>query len=376
MNVMRLSGVVVAGCLVGLLCAQSSSAVHHPFVWDREFSQPPNLYIPEIAVLDSHGVLWVLCSARMGNEGYSKQHVTEAMFRIDEQGQQMSTAELDLPFSQEERQETSDYRLAPLPGGEVGLMFNKIRFEARGESYLGAYYATLGINGSVAPFRLVAGPGPEYRELLSLTNGDLLLGGSEGALLTFDSGGALRWKKSFRQPSLVNPSSANLSDGSICVSAWTVTARKVLNKLRVMQLDQHGNILHTADINALRGQVAGGPDGSCAVLYDRAPSVYKGEYYLTVFDRSLKRQWTVPVPQSSASGPEFNLVPLAEGYLAQIGNVLVEYDWSGKEIWTDTEIRGTVRTMVTSTKDGFYIVTKDLGMNNGFHVKRAITTHE
>lgn len=138
-----------------------------------------------------------------------------------------------------------------------------------------------------------------------------------------------------------------------------------------MRLDQRGNVLHTADIKALRGQVAAGPDGSCAVLYDQAPSFYTREYYLTVFDRSFRRKWTVHVPQTL---PEFHLVSLAEGYLAQIDNVLVEYDWSGKEIWT-TDL-GAVHAIVTPSKDGFYIVTKDLGVNNGFHVKRAITAHE
>jgi len=70
MNAMSVSGGVAAmGCLVGLLCAQSPNAVHHPFLWDREFSQHPSLYTPEMAVVDSRGVLWVLCLARMGSEG-------------------------------------------------------------------------------------------------------------------------------------------------------------------------------------------------------------------------------------------------------------------------------------------------------------------
>ena len=222
----------------------------------------------------------------------------------------MSTAEVTLPLPPEERSETSDYRIASLLDGTMGLVSNKIGFEVRGESYLGAYYATVDTNGVAARLQLVGSPGPEYREFLSLTNGNLLLGGNEGTLLTFDPGGRLQWKKSFRQPLLVNPDSTTLSDGNICVSAWTMGRKGVLNQLRVMQLDEHGNVLHTADISALRGQVAGGPDGSCAVLYDRAPNVNKGEYYLTVFDRSLSRQWTVPVPQSSQSGVEFNLVSL------------------------------------------------------------------
>jgi len=256
----------------------------------------------------------------------------------------------------------------------MGLMFNKIHYEARGESYLGAYYAKLGINGAVGPLREVGGAGPEYSDLLTLTNGDLLLGGSQGALISFDSGGAPRWKKSFRQPLLVNPSSANLSDGNICVSAWMLGSKGELNKLRIMQLDQRGETRHVADIDALRGQVAGGPQASCAVLYDRAPSVYNGEYHLTVFDHSLGRQWTVPVPQTSASGAEFTLVRLVEGYLAQIRNTLIEFDWSGKELWTETENRGLVRTIVVPAKDGFFVVTNDLNMNNGFHVKRVLTT--
>jgi len=286
---MRMFGIVVMSWFLSLSWGQSSSIVQHPLSWEREFSQRPNLYSPEVAVLDSQGVLWILCSARMGYEGYDKQHVTEAMFRIDGNGQQLSTAELGLPLSNEERVETSEYRFSPLPSGEMGLMFNKIHYEARGESYLGAYYAKLGIDGAVGPLRVVGGAGPEYSDFLTLTNGDLLLGGSQGTMISFDSGGAPRWKKSFRQPLLVNPSSANLSDGNICVSAWMLGSTGVLNKLRIMQLDQRGETRHLADIDALRGQVAGGPQGSCAVLYDRAPSVYEGEYHLTVFDHSLGR---------------------------------------------------------------------------------------
>jgi hypothetical protein len=137
---MRLLAAIAIVCLTGLVCGQSSRTARYPIQWEYEFSQLPNLYIPEMAVVDSRGVLWVLCSARMGSEGYDEQHVTEAVFRIDAQGQQLSTAELNLPLSPQERQETSDYRLAPLANGEMGLVFNKIRFEARGESYLGAYY--------------------------------------------------------------------------------------------------------------------------------------------------------------------------------------------------------------------------------------------
>jgi hypothetical protein len=326
-------------------------------------------------VVDSHGVLWVLCSARMGNEGYLKQHVTEAIFLIDDQGRQISTAELDLPLTQEERLETSDYRLTSLSNGEMGLTFNKIRTEGPGAFNLGAYYTRLGTDGTVAPLHLIAGPGPRYNEFLSLTNGDLFLGGSEGllsgsegALLAFDPSGALRWKKSLP---LDNPSSANLSDGNICVSAWTVAKQGVLNKLRLMRLDQRGTVQHILDIKAHPGQVAAGPDGSCAVLYDQAPSFYTRDYYLTVFDRSFTRQWTVHVPETL---PDFSLVSLAEGYLAQIDNVLVEYNWSGKKKWSTN--LGPVHAIVTPSKDGFYIVAKNLNLTSSFHVKRAVTTGE
>jgi hypothetical protein len=374
MNVMRLSCVVATGCLVGLLCAQPPSALQHPFLWDREFSQQPNYYIPEAGVLDSHNVLWVLCSARMGSEGYDKQHVTEAIFRIDDQGRQLSTAELGLPLSDQEREETSDYRIASVAKGGMGLVFNKIRFEARGQSYLGSYFTALESNGTAGPLRQVAGSDFENSSLISMTNGDFLLAGGLGALLTFDPAGVVRWKKSFDQPILTNFASANLSDGTICVSAWTMTRARLLNKLRVMQLDQHGNVLHTTDIDALRGQVAAGPNGSCAVLYDSAPGVRKGEYYLTVFDHTSTRQWTVPVPKTSASGAEFHLVSLPEGYLAQINDVLVEHTWSGKEIWTETT--GAVPTIVVPSRDGFFIIAKDQPGKTGFHVTRATTTHE
>jgi hypothetical protein len=182
-------------------------------------------------------------------------------------------------------------------------------------------------------------------------------------------------EKSFRQPLLVNADAANLSDGSVCISAWTQGPRDLLKKLRIMRLDQRGNVLHSAEVGALRGQVTGGPEGSCAVLYDRAPSVNKADYYLTVFDRSFTRQWTVAVPRTNVSGAEFDLTSLAEGYLAQINNVLVGYDWTGKDLWSSVETPGTVKTIVTPTKEGFFTVIQDLEMNNGFRVKRATTTH-
>jgi len=158
-----------------------------------------------------------------------------------------------------------------------------------------------------------------------------MIGGDDGAWLAFDPGGAPRWTKLFRKPLLIFPSVTNLSDGSICAAAWAMGKQGVLKRLRVMQLDQRGNVVHAADINALRGQVAAGLVGSCAVLYDRDRSNYKGQYYLTVFDRSFARRWTVPV-RATWSGAEFHLVPLAEGYLAQIDSFLVEYSWSGKEL--------------------------------------------
>jgi hypothetical protein len=206
----------------------------------------------------------------------------------------------------------------------------------------------------------VAGAGPEYSELLSLPGGDLLLGGSEGTLISL----------------LVNFDSANLSGGNICLSAWQMGHEGALNKLQLMQLNQQGLVLHTAVVGALRGQVAGGPEGSCAILYDRAPSVNKGQYLVTVFDHAFTRQWSAPVSQTSTPGPEFDLVTVPDGYLAQIGNVLLEYGWSGKELWTETEVHGTVSTLVAATKDGFFVITKDLHMNNGFHVKRVTTTRE
>jgi hypothetical protein len=259
----------------------------------------------------------------------------------------------------------------------VGLIFNKIRYEARGESYLGVYYTTLRPDGSVAPLRQVAGPDVEISSFLSLTNGDLLLGGGLGDMFAFDPEGPPRWKRSFGHPLLENFASTNLSGGSVCVSAWTETRQDLPYKLRIMQLDQRGRVLHVADIDALRGQVAAGPDGSCAVLYDRAPGA-KGEYRLTVLDRSFTRQWTAPVPQSTASGAEFSLVPLADGYLAQISEVFVEFDWSGEELWNDAQYQGPlpVQPIVVAAKEGFFLVNKGVDMNNGFHVKRATSTHQ
>ena len=311
----------------------------------------------------------------MGSDVH-KQHVTEAIFRIDEQGRQLSTAELGLPLSDQEREETSDYQIASLADGGMGLVFNKMRWEPpRDESYLGSYFAALQTDGTAGPLHQVAGPNVENSSFMSMTNGDLFLGGGLGVLLTFDSAGVVRRRKLFDHPILTNFASTNLSDGRVCVSAWTMARSRVLDKeLRVMQLDQRGNVLRTADVEALRGQVAGGPDGSCAVLYDRDPSVRKDEYHLTVLDRSFNRQWTVPVSQTSESGAEFHLVTVREGYLAQIGEVLVEYNWSGKEIWSETT--GAWPTIVVPNADGFFILSNGRPGEMGFHVMRVATARE
>jgi hypothetical protein len=77
----------------------------------------------------------------------------------------------------------------------MGLVFNKIRFEARGQSYLGAYYTTLGIDGVTAPLRMVAGPDTEISAFLRLSSSDLLLAGGSGSLITFDPGGCAPMEK-------------------------------------------------------------------------------------------------------------------------------------------------------------------------------------
>jgi len=362
------------GCFVGLLCAQKSGEERYKFAWDREFSESPDAYTPEDAILDSHGVLWVLCRGRIGNQG--KEHFGEAVFRIDDQGRELFSGELNLPLSQEQREETSGYRLAALPGGEVGLVLNKIRSGPQGPSaYLGAYLTTLGADGSVAPLRLVGEPGPDYKEALGLTNGDLLLGGNEGAVLELNSSGIVRWRKSFQKPLLVNPSFANLSDGSICMSAWNLGNPDGPSKLRVMRMDPQGRMLHSMDMGAMRGQVAPGPDGTCALLYDLAPKGNNGDYHLTLFDRSFRQQWTTPSLPPPVPGARFSLTRLADGYLAQIWSVLVEYNWSGKEIWRDTEKAGG-RLIVTPGKDGFFLIVTGINMHGGFHVKRAIANQK
>jgi hypothetical protein len=129
-----------------------------------------------------------------------------------------------------------------------------------------------------------------------------------------------------------------------------------------------------------RGAVAAGPDGSCAVLYNRLPTVQPAGYSLTVFDSSFARQWTVTVPAVPRFNLPLQLLPLRNGYLVRTGQLLAEYDWSGNLKWSESETSMTVQINLVPNRGEFFLLRYDVGKREGLHVlasgHASLTAHE
>jgi hypothetical protein len=316
------------------------------------------------AALDSHGLLWLLCDVRMGSPDYEKQHPTEALFVIAPDGRLLSSSELDLPLSLDQRNDTVNYHLAALPNGRAAVVFASIEEVApTGEKFLGAYYAEYATTGARAtPLRRIAGATSEPDSLLALPTGNLLLGGLSD-LVAFNPDGQTLWSKPFPGTGPWSSDEANLPDGLTCVAASDHSPAG--GKVLVQQLDPGGSLQRATSIAAYWGRVAAGPDSSCAVVFGREPSTLRSEYRLTAFDRNLNRRWTVTLPNAKLVGREIQVISIPGGWIARVQNLLFAYSTSGKLLWTDSDPDSS---LLAPAAGGFYLITK--ATTNRFKLKR------
>lgn len=317
------------------------------------------------AALDAHGLLWLLCDARMGSPDYEKQHPTEALFVIAPDGRLLSSSELDLPLSLDQRNDTVNYHLAVLSNGRAAVVFASIEEVApTGEKFLGAYYAEYATMGARAtPLRRIAGATSEPDSLLALPSGNLLLGGLSD-LVVFNPDGQTLWSKPFPGTGPWSFDEANLTDGLTCVAASDHSPAG--GKVLVQQLDPSGSVKRSASFAAYWGRVAAGPDSSCAAVFERKPSRLRSEYFLTAFDSNLNRQWTVTLPLAHLVGREIQVIPIPGGWLARVQHLLFAYSTSGRLLWTGSSPDSA---LLAPAADGYFLIAQ--GTTNSFEVKRV-----
>jgi hypothetical protein len=260
----------------------------------------------------------------------------------------------------------------------MGLLEHYDHSRGRAIFFDGAAFSRID-NGKVGSPKKVAGPGPEYKGFLSLSDENFLVMGDQRPLviLRIDSQGDLTWRRTF-PPSWVLPSGAALEDGAACIASPGYGAAL----LHIVRLDSHGNVQHRAEIPARRALATAGPNGGCAILYDRGSLKHgifnHSEFFLTALDGVFNRQWTVPVKFDSPLGGVFYLMAVSDGYIvvAEAGKVLgalfmAKYDFSGHLLWAITDSSRRAPSLVAHDANAFYLVGSEKNSHDSLSVIRG-----
>jgi hypothetical protein len=174
--------------------------------------------------------------------------------------------------------------------------------------------------------------------------------------------------------SWVLPSGAALENGESCI----VSPEYGAPRLHLVRLDNSGSIQHQAEISARRGVATSGPQGSCVILYDRGRELRENRLFLTDYDASFKRQWTVPVQFDRPWGGTFHLVTTSDGYLVAaeatqlLGPLFIgKFDFSGHLVWSLIDKTRRAPSLVAAQGEIFYLVGAGLEGHDSLSIIRG-----
>jgi hypothetical protein len=329
---------IVASCY---LFGQSSPSIADHILWERDF---PNLGVSVngAAVADHNGNLWAVSEFRGSRR----------LLCISPMGEMLSNTELPQELNPALPAEISDFKLAASPSGVVALL---ARYMHGGHViyFDGAKFASVNSDGSLGPIRKVADGGPEYKELVGVSNDNFLVIGDQSPMVVIRirSDGDIAWRRTF--PSTwVLPSGAALEDGSSCI----VSPDYGKAILHLVWLDRLGVVRHREQIAARRSHAAGS-SGSCTVLYDREPALTHGEFHITSFDQHFSRVWTTPVLDSAPQGGVYDMAAVSDGYVVTIGLkdglFLAKYALTGRMLWVARDTSRLHANLLVGAGDTF-----------------------
>jgi hypothetical protein len=348
----------VLSVCVFFLDAQPAVTISDHIVWEHDF---PGYHADVLgsAVSDRDGVLWLTAHEKKSHR----------LLRISPDGQLLSSADFPASLAPQPPAELVYFHLAVSPSGTLGILAHYLH-GGRNMFFDGAKFVSLGKDGTASFPKTVAGPGPEYKGFFALSDEDdfIVMGDQEPMIvIRIGPSGDLVWRKEFpRNWDL--PSGAALKNGASCIASPAYAAPRI----HVIQLDSLGNVRHRAAIAARRAETVAGPAGQCAVLYDREPDLKRGEFFLTSFDSTFRREWTVPVRFPAPQGGVFQFLAVKDGYLvaamANNGFFLAKYDFAGQLVWSALDPSRYYAALACATGEGFYLVGAGPKDRYNFHV--------
>jgi hypothetical protein len=339
------------------LGAQPADSINDHIVWERDF---PGYHADVLgsAVSDRDGILWLV--------GFDKR--SHRLIRISPDGRLLSAVDLPALLAPEPPADLVYFHLAVSPSGRLGMLAHYLH-GGRKMFFDGAKFVSLEKDGTASSPKTIAGPGPEYQRFFALSGQDFMVMGDQEPMVVIRIGpsGDIVWRKELPR-NWVLPSGAALENGASCIASPAYAAPRI----HVIQLDSFGSVRHRATLAARRAEAVAGPDGRCAVLYDREPDLKRGEFFLTSFDSTFRKEWTVPVQFPAPQGGVFQFLAVKDGYLiaamANNGFFLAKYNFAGQLIWSALDPSRDYAALACATDQGYYLVGAGPKDRYNFHV--------
>ena len=344
---------LIAACC---LSAQSPVTVGDHILWERDFAD----LSAETAVADHDGNLWIV----------SQYRGADRLVCIKPNGEMRVNTELPAEIKPVFPAESLSSGLAISSSGAIALLARYMH-GGREISFDGANFAAVNSDGKLGPVRKVAGSGPDYKGFIALDDGHFLVLGDQSPMVVIkirDDGESV-WRRTFPS-NWVLPSAAALENGSSCV----ISPDYGRSLLHVVWIDNAGEASHEQQLAGHRSHAVSRTD-VCTVLYSQSTARYRSRYFLTSFDRTHNRVWTVSVLDSAPSGGQYAMASLPDGYVvaiaAETGLFLAKYAPIGRLLWSATDTSRRPADFLVASGDGYYLVGAGLKDRYSLHVIRA-----
>jgi hypothetical protein len=344
---------LIAACC---LSAQSPVTVGDHILWERDFAD----LSAETAVADHDGNLWIV----------SQYRGADRLVCIKPNGEMRVNTELPAEIKPVFPAESLSSGLAISSSGAIALLARYMH-GGREISFDGANFAAVNSDGKLGPVRKVAGSGPDYKGFIALDDGHFLVLGDQSPMVVIKirDDGAVIWRHTF--PSNWDlPSAAALESGSSCV----ISPDYKRPLLHMVWIDGTGEVRHQEQLAGHRSQAVSHSD-VCTILYSQSAARYQSKYFLTSFDRTFKRVWTVGVLDLAPTGGQYTMAALADGYVVAIGAgtglFLAKYTPTGRLLWSATDPSRRPADFLVASGDGYYLVGAGLKDRYSLHVIRA-----
>jgi hypothetical protein len=342
--------------------SESQSQITEHIIWERDF---PDLQVSTLdgAVSDKDGVLWIATY---------HDHISR-LLRFSPDGNLLTNCELSSALAPEAPATVVYFSLAASPTGKIGMVAQYSHAIGKAIYSDGSKFAIVNSAGQLDVSTQLTKSGGLFSKIIALENEDFFVSGDQEpmGIARVSPNGIIEWQKEFPR-NWVLPTMSELESGKLCIGNVKYAAPRA----HITQLSASGIALHRAEFEARRLDIAAGPQGICAALYDTEPKLLRSEYFLTAFGPTLKRLWTAPIELKGQQGSTYGLLSLADGYLvwaeARGGSLFIaKYSFSGQLVWSALDKNRQSTKLAVPAKNGFYMIGACLHGSSGLHLIRG-----